>query len=182
MSVDSPIGAASVALILFACSLYAAPTVAQTEKSPTNQQGQAAPFVGCYELKLGRWWPWGYGGDSSFVTPPKRVQLLAEPGTEGFEQDGFLLRGIAEPSKPVGGRGRPSYWQVDSEKQVLLIWNDGFTGVTLKLEKDGSALRGWAHPHSDSPHFVPHTAHVVATRIDCARAISEPTVGSMIQK
>jgi hypothetical protein len=163
-----------VALIFSACSFRALPTHAQAHKLATNQPDQTAPFVGCYEFKLGRWWPWGYGGDSSFVTPPKRVQLLDEPGTEGFEQDGFLLRGIAEPGKPVGGRGRPSYWQVDSGKQVLLIWNDGFTGVTLKLEEDGSDLRGWAHPHFDSPHFIPHIAHVVATRIDCTSAISGP--------
>lgn len=167
MSVDSPTGTASIALILLACCLHAAPTVAQREKSPAAQQDQTAPFVGCYELKLGRWWPWGYGGDSPFVTPPKRVQLLAERGTEGFEQDGFLLRAIPGQGKSAGGRGRPSYWQVDSEKQVSLMWNDGFTGVTLKLEKDGSDLRGWAHPHFDSPHFIPHTAHVIAHRLNC---------------
>ena len=118
LSVDSPIGAASVALILFACSLYAAPTVAQNGKVTYQSAGwPAAPFVGCYELELGRWWPWGYGGDSSFVTPPKRVQFLAEPGIEGFEQDGFLLRGIAEPSKPVGDEGdlRIGRWTLRSK-------------------------------------------------------------------
>lgn len=174
MSVDSPIGAASVALILLVCCLYAVPTIAQSEKSPANQQGQAAPFVGCYDLKLGRWWPWGFGGDNPFVTPPQRVRLFSERGTEGFEQDGFLLRAIPEPGKSAGGRGRPSYWLMDSGNQVSLMWNDGFTGVTLKLEKDSSDLRGWAHPHFDSPHFVPRTAHVVATRIDCTSAISDP--------
>ena len=167
MTCDLPLRAPCFVLIVMICWLHAVPTVAQADKSATNQRDQTAPFVGCYELKLGRWWPWGYGGDSPFVTPPKRVQLLAERGTEGFEQYGFLLRATPEQGKSAGGRGRPSYWQVDSADRVFLIWNDGFTGVTLKLEKDDSDLRGWAHPHFDSPHFIPHTAHVVAHRVNC---------------
>jgi hypothetical protein len=161
-------------LILLTFSFHAVPAVAQSDRSAINQQGQTAAFAGCYELKLGRWWPWGYGGDSPFVTPPKRVQLLSERGTEGFEQYGFLLRAIPGKGKSGDGRERPSYWQVDSANRVYLMWNDGFTGVALKLEKDGNDLRGWAHPHFDSPHFIPRTAHVVARRIGCDSATAQP--------
>ncbi len=163
-----------VALVFLACSFQTLPTLAQTDKLTTNQPDKAAPFVGCYELNLGRWWPWGFSGDNPFVTPPQRVRLFSERGTKGFEQYGFLLRAIPEHGKSTGGRGRPSYWLVDSTNRVSLIWNDGFTGVTLKLERDGSDLHGWAHPHFDSPHFIPHTAHIVATKIDCISAILEP--------
>jgi hypothetical protein len=164
-------------LILLTCSLYAMRTMrtaAQSDKSTANQQNQTVPFLGCYELKLGRWWPWGYGEDTPFVTPPKSVRLLPERGTEGFEQYGFLLRAIPRKGKPADGRGGWSYWSVDSANRVYLMWNDGFTGVTLKLEKDGKDLHGWAHPHFDSPHFIPHTAHVVARRIGCESAPAEP--------
>jgi hypothetical protein len=95
-----------------------------------------------------------------------------ERGTEGFEQDGFLLRAIPGSGKSSDGRGRPSYWQVDSANRVFLIWNDGFTGITLKLEKNGNDLRGSVHPHFDSPHFISHTAHVVARKIACDDANS----------
>jgi hypothetical protein len=94
-------------------------------------------------------------------------------GELAFRHDGFLLRAI--PTKGnSGGRGRPSYWQVDSKNQIYLMWNDGFTGVTLKLKKDGDGLRGWAHLHFDSPHVIPRTSHVVARRIDCSGALTEP--------
>jgi hypothetical protein len=129
-------------LILFVCSFHALPTIGQTGKSTASQQDQTAAIVGCYELQLGRWWPWGYGADNPFVTPPKRVQLLAERGTEGFEQDGFLLRAIPEPGKPAGGRGRPSYWQVDSEKQVSLMWNDGWRNAQARERWQRSSRLG----------------------------------------
>lgn len=108
------------------------------------------------------------------MTPPNRVRLLPERGTEGFEQEGFLSCAIPG-KKSAEGRGRPSYWQVGSKNRVYLMWNDGFTGVTLKLERHGNDLRGWAHPHFDSPHFIPHTAHVVAQRISCDAAKDSKT-------
>ncbi len=68
---------------------------AQTKKSEAKAQAQPAPtpasFEGCYELKLGRWWPWGFGEENTYVTPPSRIQLLGEHGTRGFEQDKLLI-------------------------------------------------------------------------------------------
>jgi hypothetical protein len=141
------------------------------DKSGTNGQTQSAlpttSFAGCYELKLGRWWPWAFGGDTIFVTPPSRIQLLSERGTKGFEQDGFLIRAIPPSKGAPPCRGSPSYWQVKSSDQINLVWTDGFTGVTLALEKHGNELRGWAHPHFDAPKFIPRIAHVTARRIVC---------------
>lgn len=131
-------------------------------ETPTETQA-AASFAGCYELKVGRWWPWGFGEDNSFVTPPSRIQLLSDRGTKGFEQDGYLIRAM-KGSRP--GRGAPSCWRVRSGDRIDLIWNDGFTGVTLDLERHGDELRGRAHPHFDSP-FTRRTASVTARRIPC---------------
>ena len=50
------------------------------------------------------------------------------------------------------------------------MWNDGFTGITLKLEKDGNELRGWAHTHFDGGVLLPRIAHVIAQRIGCDAA------------
>jgi hypothetical protein len=135
--------------------------------APTRVETPTPPLAGCYELKLGRWWPWAFGEDTKFVTPPDRIQLLPERGTEGFEQDRFLIRTIPRVNGTTSGRGGPSYWQVKTGNQVDLIWNNGFTGVTLMMEKHGDDLRGWAHPHFDAPKFVPRVARVTARRISC---------------
>jgi hypothetical protein len=136
-------------------------TFGQSKSTPPT-----SVFEGCYELTLGRWWPWSFGGDNQFVTPPHRIKLLSERGTKGFEQDGFLIRALSQKgAAPV--RGGPSYWQLKSENQIELIWNDGFTGVTLALRKQGDKLQGWAHPHFDVPVIPPRIAHVTARRIAC---------------
>jgi hypothetical protein len=158
--------------ILLVCPLRVVRSFAQAERSGTNQQDQSrtAPFVGCYELTLGRWWPWSFGEETKYVTPPNRVQLLPERGKIGFEQDGFLLRAMAANKDTKSARGGPSYWQVKSSNRIDLTWTDGFTGVSLRLEKDGNDLHGWAHPHFDAPKFVPRTTHVIARRIACDAA------------
>jgi hypothetical protein len=125
----------------------------------------AASFAGCYELRLGRWWPWGFGKENAYVTPPSRIQLITERGAQGFEQDGYLIRPM---KSPMTGRGGPSYWQVKSDEKIDLIWTDGFTGVTLEMEKHGNELSGRAHPHFDAVPLIPRTAKVTAQRIACA--------------
>lgn len=142
----------------------------QQAKSQTSVQTQSAllptSFAGCYELKMGRWWPWSFGGDTIFVTPPSRIELLSERGTKGFERDGFLIRAIPQPKGAAPANGGPSYWQVKSDNQIDLMWNDGFSGVTLALRKVGNDLSGWAHPHFDFP-TIPRIARVTARRISC---------------
>jgi hypothetical protein len=141
------------AAVLFASLLHVLPSFARAERSGTSRQDQTqtAPFVGCYELTLGRWWPWSFGEDTKYVTPPSRVRLFPEHGTEGLGRNGFLLRAIPASKDTKSARGGPSYWQVESGNQIHLTWTDGFTGVSLRLEKDGNDLHGWAHPHFDAP-------------------------------
>jgi hypothetical protein len=108
---------AMISLAIASCSK--AQTLATGEKS-TEAPGLA--FVGCYEMMLGRWWPWSFGGDTVFVTPPRRIRLLATRGTNGFEKDQFLLRAIPDTKASIPAREGPSYWQPKSDKQVDLVW------------------------------------------------------------
>jgi hypothetical protein len=146
-------------------------SMAQTGKSEAKTQARPAltpaSFEGCYELKSGRWWPWGFGEENALVTPPNRIRLLAERGTRGFEQDKLLIRTIPHQDRPSGSR-ESSYWSTKSPDQLLLTWTDGFVGVTLDLTKSKDELNGWAHPHFDAVKLVPRIARVTARRITCS--------------
>ena len=159
--------------VLLMVPLLFTPQLGKGNSPVGNQNIEAnAPFAGCYQLTLGRWWPLPFGkDDAGFVTPSKRIRLFSERGTKGFEKDGFLVRRIPEANGKVHGRGGPAYWQMKSARQIEIVWTDGFTGVTLNLEKYGNELRGWAHPHFDSPRLVPRIAHVTARPIACGPEI-----------
>ncbi len=135
--------------------------------SQTLHRNDISSFLGCYELVLGRWWPWSFGEDTIYVTPPTRIELLSEPGTKGFEKYGLIIRAIPHQKRDPTVHPVYSYWQIESSTQVYLVWTNGFSGVTLKLEKHGMELRGWAHPHFDFPRFVPRFQRVTAKRITC---------------
>lgn len=140
-----------------------------TKPSPNSRNKTTVPpdsLAGCYELKVGRWWPWGFGEGATFVTPPKRLRLLAVRGTRGFEHDELLIRDIPTLELAPGSR-ESSFWRIESQDRITLIWTNGFNGVTLSVEKHGNELRGWSHPHFDFPTFVPRSAHVTAHRIAC---------------
>jgi hypothetical protein len=157
-------------LMILLLALVPSGSIAQTDKSEAKAEAQAAltpaPFEGCYELKLGRWWPWGFGEENTMVTPPSRIQLLGERGTRGFEQDKLLIRTIPHQERPPGSR-ESSFWSTKSPNQLLLTWTDGFVGVTLDLTKAKDELNGWAHPHFDAARLVPRLARVTARRIAC---------------
>lgn len=140
----------------------------QASNPPKPQsENQTSYFTGCYELELGKWWPWSFGEDTAFVTPPTRIELLPEPGTKGFEKNGFLIRAIPPQASVSPGRHVSSFWQIKSSTHLDLVWTNGLSGVTLKLSKHGTELRGWAHPHFDFPTPPPRTQHVTAKRIGC---------------
>ncbi len=136
--------------------------------SDAGVESETAPFDGCYQVNVGHWWPWSFGEDTVFVTPPSRIRLLSQRGTEGFESNGFVIRVLPPDTVAMHGIRRVwSYWRVKSAKDVELVWTDGLTGVVLRLHKRGNDLRGRAHPHFDFPHFIPRTAHVTAQRKAC---------------
>lgn len=145
--------------------------VGQEEKRKSEGEqllsdSKTGAFTGCYNLKLGRWWPWGFGEDNIFATPPNRIKLFPEQGTVGFEQNGLLIREITPGKGPSPFRRRSSYWQVKSSDKVDLTWTTGFSGVTLELKKGRKDMRGWAHPFWDFPR-LPRIARVTAKPIAC---------------
>jgi hypothetical protein len=107
------------------------------------------------------------GEDTKFATPPSRIELLPQRGTQGFEKNGFVLRAVPTRKGAIVGRAGPAYWTAESENRIDLVWTDGFTGVSITLQKHGKELRGWAHPHFDHPGLVPHVARVTARSIPC---------------
>lgn len=160
-------------IVLIFLVAFSLSCVAQGEKSATSAKtqsnSQTAPFAGCYDLKLGRWWPWGFGEDTIFVTPPGRIKLLPEHGTEGFEQYGFVIREMTPGKGAAPYRRRYSYWEVKATDQIDMTWTTGFSGVTLELKKQGNNLRGWAHPFWDFPRLS-RVARVTAQQIACDAA------------
>jgi hypothetical protein len=53
-----------IAILTAAVLLLVAPCSSQTSKpspSANKPDAKVASFAGCYELKMGRWWPWGFG-------------------------------------------------------------------------------------------------------------------------
>jgi hypothetical protein len=132
---------------------------------PPISMSAATPFAGCYEMHLGRWWPWGMGEDTQFATPPQRVELQLQRGMDGFEQNGLLIRTIPTGTAPR----RSSFWLPQGRDGVDLIWTSGFSGVSLRLNRHGKELRGWAHAHFDSPR-PPHIARATARPIACTSA------------
>jgi hypothetical protein len=126
-----------------------------------------ASFVGCYDLKLSRWWPWSFGEDTVYVTPPRRIRLYPERGTEPWEKGEFLLCDLPSGQGKKPYRGGPSFWRIGANNRIDLVWRDGHTGVTVTLGKSGGKLHGWAHPHFDGPNWIPRIAHAKAKRISC---------------
>jgi hypothetical protein len=112
-----------VVLIVLLAAVPGVDCYAQKSTPETSQPAQTTvgSFAGCYELTLGRWWPWGFDSDATFYTPPRRVKLLTEPGTKGFEEHGLLLRALPDPTATTTGRGGPSYWNVRSPIKSILL-------------------------------------------------------------
>jgi hypothetical protein len=155
--------------LLFLCT---SPTSSgQAVNPPSGPPKQAeqyiASFAGCYELVLGKWWPFSFGEDTIFVTPPARIKLLPERGTKGFEENGFLIRAISPWTSPSTARVTWSFWEVKSKSRIDLTWTNGLSGVTLTLKKNSPNLRGWAHPHFDFPTPPPRIQRVTAKQIPC---------------
>lgn len=132
---------------------------------PQESAAQAAPFVGCYELRLGRWWPWGMGEDTKFAVPPSPIELTLQEDPKSFAPDWFTVL-ATRPSDMLRRRG---YWLPLVRHRVRLTWTNGFAGATMRLTQHGDGLRGWAHAFFDFPR-PPHIAHVTFRPIDCSPA------------
>jgi len=148
---------------LTAFSLLTAMPSGEDQKTASERTPFEIKFAGCYQLNLGRWWPWGFGEDNQFVTLPQRIELLSKQGTEGWEQGHLLLRAMPN----TFGRKGPSFWEARDDNRIELVWTDGFTGVTIDLRKEKHEFRGKAHPHFDSFALIQRIAYVKMRKITC---------------
>lgn len=158
-------------LLLFAATARAQSGTAgargsdHTAKAATSA-AEIRSFAGCYELHIGRWWPWGFGSRISNAGLPSRIELLPQRGTYRFEAGQLLVRSIPRGTLDPQWR-ESSFWAVQSNKKVGLVWTTGFVGDTLNLHKTPSGLSGWGHPFFDAATWIPRIAHVTAHRISC---------------
>lgn len=119
---------------------------------------------GCYELGVLKWQPdLKLGEDAIFITPPSRIQLLAEHGTKGFENRGYLVRPAPGTSPSIH---RNSYWNPTGAKTLEIAWTTRFSGLTMKLSVEGETLKGKAESFWDFPR-PRQTAHISAPKVDC---------------
>ena len=120
---------------------------------------------GCYEIGKLEWHPKFEGEDLVFITPPERIQILAERGTFGREKDEYLVR--PAPGFP-NSIHRYSFWRPTGSHSLEIVWSTGLSGLTMRLKVDRDTLKGKAKPFWDFPSRGP-TARVLAHKVDCAR-------------
>jgi hypothetical protein len=134
----------------------------QNEKSVTPEAVQ-----GCYVLTLSPWFPpMKLGDDEQLITPPPRIQLLAEKGTEGEESRGYLVRAApgAQPSIHSS-----MYWLPKGSKTLEITFTDGFSGLVMGLKtSDAETLHGKATTFWDFDRKR-QVAEVMARRVPCGR-------------
>lgn len=121
---------------------------------------------GCYELGALNWKP-DLELDKEemvFITPPERIELLTEHGTQGFEKNGYLVR--PAPGFPQTVH-RSSYWVPTGPKRIEMVFTTGFSGLEMHLTVQGDTLQGKAKTFWD---FLRRrqTARVVAHKVACA--------------
>jgi hypothetical protein len=162
-------------LIFAAVLLTLSPAArAQAGASQASGNGRTAPatpsaaevqsFAGCYELHVGRWWPWGFIWHESNGGLPRRIELLTDRDKERSHTSNPLMYAIY-PERD----SRPpvlSFWVVQSAKKARVVWF-GHVADTLNLHKTRSGLSGWDHHFSDGFPLNPQIAHVTARHIPC---------------
>jgi len=163
------LAARALLLCIAHCIFFAAFVGAQEQRKlvePENIQG-------CYELTLSAWRPnLNLGEDAVFLTPPHRIQLFAERGTQGWESEGYVVK-AAPGAEPSIHRG--SYWLPKSPHSIDIIWTTGFSGLVMGLKIEGTDLRGEAKSFWDFPRGR-QTAEVTARKVECqsVRTPAEP--------
>ncbi len=110
-------------VVVIASLVGALPPASSAQESHSAQspesKSHAANFAGCYELHMGRWWPWSLGEDAKFATPPSQFELSLQRATEGFAKGQLIIR-----QSPSGERSwRISYWMLTGTNKAAAIWS-----------------------------------------------------------
>jgi len=150
--------------------LVVAPAVAQdtsAQSKPNEKLLNPEAIQGCYELALSPWFPeMRLGDEEQLITPPARVQLFAEKGTEEQETRGYLVR-AAPGVKP--STHSSMYWLPKSAKALEITFTDGFSGLVMVLKtSDAETLHGKATTFWDFERKR-QVAEVMARRVPCGR-------------
>lgn len=158
-------------MTLFCVGVSSAPAQSNggNPKGKESTFNKPASIQGCYELGTLLWRPdlklGAPGGDEVFITPPRRIQLLAERGSERLEKNGYLVR--PAPGIPASIH-RFSYWTPTGTRTIEVVFSTGLSGLVMKPKVDGETLRGKAKTHWDFPRRH-QTAQVMARKVDCGK-------------
>jgi len=122
---------------------------------------------GCYELTLSPWFPeMRLGEEEQIITPPPRIRLFAEKGTEGEESKGYLVRAAPGVQPSVHSS---TYWMPKGSKSLEITFTTGFSGVVMGLKtSDAETLHGRATTFWDFKRKK-QTAEVMARRVPCEK-------------
>ena len=148
-----------VAIVVFA-------TMMPIVNGGVQEEERRDQFVGCYKLELGRWtrfWILPAKVARHNQVPPSTFRLRPQQ----IEPHYFRV----EPSTIINGApSRLNGWGIDphASHSIYITWTDGFTGVTLHLQEDGTELRGHATAYTDARGLLPFpSAPAVGRRIAC---------------
>jgi hypothetical protein len=122
---------------------------------------------GCYDLTLSPWFPpMRLGDDEALITPPQRIQLLLEKGTEEPESRGYLVRPAPGATPSIHSS---MYWVPKSSKALEITFTDGFSGLVMGLKtSDAETLHGKAMTFWDFDRKR-QAAEVMAHRVPCGK-------------
>jgi hypothetical protein len=154
---------------LFCLAIISAPRQSVGQRPEVEESKFIKPesIQGCYDLGTLSWKPdLKLGEDETFITPPQRIQILAERGSVGFEKNGYLVRPAPGFSKSIH---RASYWESPGPRTIEIVFTTGFSGLSMKLKVEGETLRGEAKTHWDFPRRK-QTAQVNAHRTECGNS------------
>lgn len=157
-----------IGFLSFSCVGMSSPPKQLTGGSGDKESKFIKPeaIQGCYELGTLNWRPdLKLGEDEVFITPPKRIQILAEHGSTGFGSRGYLVR--PAPGTPPSIH-RSSYWEPIGPNAIEMVFTTGTSGLSMRLKVEGGILKGKAKTFWD---FLRRhqTAHIVAPKIDCEK-------------
>src|SRR5258708_3460116 len=151
-------------LSMVGCSFGDCVASARAQEQQKPQLVKPENIQGCYGLTLSGWRTnLNLGEDAVFITPPHRVELLAERGTQGWESHGFIVR--PAPGVPASIH-RGSYWLPKGPRSIEVVWTTGLSGLVMELTIIGEELKGKAKTHWDFLREQ-QKADVVARKVEC---------------
>ena len=127
-----------------------------------DENAVAAPLpLACYTLTLGAW---NAPLPEPLPPPPLALQLTDSLGTQILENGRRIVRSL-----PAGSaRAYPfQFWEAREQGDVLIVFSNGFTGMTMDLVPAGNNYSGTARAFFDFGTFDLR-APVQLTRTECA--------------